>query len=421
MLTLVHLAPVELGTFERLRVLGIRDGRVIPGHRGKFRLSARGHGLPQFGFGVGREELPRRAGPELLAHEQHGRVGLGEQPRGGRDRPVHTHAVVHPVPGRAVAHLVVVLQERHELPRPLLGRIDLPAVGAAPERGVRPVVEVRRVHGLLQDVQGCEVPVVPVGLPGERHVRGVVDVVEPLRVHAQTVPLRTRDHAGIVEVGFRDGHELLARALGLRRDALGDLLQDVRGAGIGERMHGIQAEPVHVVVAQPHGDVVQDVLAHPVRTPPVQVDQVPPAGGPGLEVLREERQVVPAGSQVVVDHVLDHGDALGVARVHEPLIGLGPAVGLVHGVPGDAVVAPVVVPVEPVDGQQFHGVHAEVHEVVQLADRRVERALRGERPGVQFIKHRVPQRTRPPRGVVPFEGVRVERAGQIVHTLRLAA
>ena len=72
------------------------------------------------------------------------------------------------------------------------------------------------------------------------------------------------------------------------------------------------------------------------------------------------RQVVAARTEVVVDDVLHHGEAAGVAGVDEALVGVGAAVALVDRVPEHAVVAPVVVAVERVDREQFDEVDAEL-------------------------------------------------------------
>ena len=51
-----------------------------------------------------------------------------------------------------------------------------------------------------------------------------------------------------------------ARRGGIR--LLGELLQDVLRRVVDERVHGVEPEPVDVVVAQPHQRVVDDVAAH---------------------------------------------------------------------------------------------------------------------------------------------------------------
>jgi hypothetical protein len=57
-----------------------------------------------------------------------------------------------------------------------------------------------------------------------------------------------------------------------------------------------------------------------------------------------------------------------------------PAVRVVHGVPRDAVVAPAPLAGEGVARQQLDGADAELDEVVEALDRRVEGALGRERP-----------------------------------------
>ncbi len=99
-----------------------------------------------------------------------------------------------------------------------------------------------------------------------------------------------------------------------------------------------------------------------------------------------------------------------MAGVDEPLVGGRPAVAVVDGEPQHTVVAPVVVAVEGVDGQQLDEVDAEFDEVIEPFDRRVERAVRGERAEVQLVDHAfraaaVPSSRRPPTG---------ERAGSKV-------
>ncbi len=152
---------------------------------------------------------------------------------------------------------------------------------------------------------------------------------------------------------------------------------------------------------QPHDDVVEDVTAHLGAALGVEVDQVAPGVAARLEVGAEQGEVVPARAEVVVDHVEDHGQIAGVAGVDEALQAVRAAVRLVHGVPGDAVVAPVPDPVHPVHRQDLDMRDAEVDEVVQPLDRGVERAVRSEGADVQLVEHRAGQVAPRPVGVLP--------------------
>ncbi|GAP56197.1 hypothetical protein AHiyo6_27620 [Arthrobacter sp. Hiyo6] len=77
-----------------------------------------------------------------------------------------------------------------------------------------------------------------------------------------------------------------------------------------------------MVVAKPHGGVLEYVLTHGVGAGAVQVDRVTPrVAFPGLKIGTEPGQVISAGTQMVVDHVLDDAQAGGVRGVDEALVG----------------------------------------------------------------------------------------------------
>ena len=203
----------------------------------------------------------------------------------------------------------------------------------------------------------------------------------------------------------------------MRREGIGalrDLVQHVHRALVEQRVHGIQAQPVDVVVAHPHERVLDDVGAHGVL---VEIDRVAPRVAAALAQVRPElRQVVARGSEVVVDDVLHDREPRRVGGIHEPLVGGGTAVRFVHGVPEHAVIAPVPDAVEAVDRQQLDVGHAEVDEVVEASDRGIQGALGGEGAEVQFVDEAAGELPPRPGGIRPGEGRRVEPLGCLVHT-----
>ena len=110
------LGPVQLGTLERLLIVGVGNVCFVPAVFGELGVTSAADGLLQLRVGHEREELERRRRPPLLTHEDHRRVGgaqhecsaAGQQARGQRGRDA--------VASGTVTHLVVVLQVADELP-----------------------------------------------------------------------------------------------------------------------------------------------------------------------------------------------------------------------------------------------------------------------------------------------------------------
>ena len=128
------------------------------------------------------------------------------------------------------------------------------------------------------------------------------------------------------------------------------------------------------------------------------------------EVGAELGEVVPARSEVVVDDVLHDREPRRVRGVDEALIGRRPAVRLMHGVPEDAVVAPVPLAVEAVDRKQLDVRHAELDQVVEPADRGIQRPLRGEGADVELVDQPAGELAAGPRVVGPGERARGRNA-----------
>ena len=238
-----------------------------------------------------------------------------------------------------------------------------------------------------EDGERAEVGVVALGLPGERRVQGVVDVVAPLRVQPVAAGLARRDQPRVVEVRLGDEGQRAAQVRRQRRHVLRHLLEQVGRPGVAQGVDGVEAQGVDAVVAQPHRDVVEDVAAHGVRPRPVEVQRRAP------DVLAEEVgpeavEVGPGRPEVVVDDVEHDAEPAGVAGVDEPPERHRPAVVLGDRVPEHAVVAPAPRAVEGVDRQDLDEVDAELDEVVQPLLRAGERAALGERADVHLVDHR---------------------------------
>ena len=157
-----------------------------------------------------------------------------------------------------------------------------------------------------------------------------------------------------------------------------------RGA-VDQGVHGVEAQSIDMEHLEPAQRRTQDELADLVGVGFVQVHRLSPRGGTFGEIRAVVGKVVARRAEMVVHRVDDHAEPPQVAGIDEPREGVGTSVGLLHRVPADAVVAPVVGAVEGVDRHQLDKIHADVHQVVQFGDRRIEGAVGSERADVQFI------------------------------------
>ncbi len=92
---------------------------------------------------------------------------------------------------------------------------------------------------------------------------------------------------------------------------LGKLLQEMAGAEIENALYGVNPQGVNVVLRHPVAGVVDEIAPHLIAVRPVKVDCLSPRRlVPVGEIGREAPQVVPLGTEMIVDHVEDNGQAL---------------------------------------------------------------------------------------------------------------
>lgn len=140
---------------------------------------------------------------------------------------------------------------------------------------------------------------------------------------------------------------------------------------------------------------------------------------PGGEIGTEIGQVVPFGPQVVVHGVQDHGEAAGVARIHQTPKSDRSAVRRLRCEQADTVVPPVPGAWKAGHGHEFDGRDAEVPKILQAGHDGREGALRREGPDMDLITHQVATMHAAPAGIRPGEGRRVHDLGWFVHAVRL--
>ncbi len=231
---------------------------------------------------------------------------------------------------------------------------------------------------------------------------GVMEVVGPHARHAAAAPLdRVQERVQVPVVLGDQVH----RAIGdVRRDLPRELREEVLGAVVGERMRGVEAQPIQVVLEQPVQRVVAEESSDVRAAWAIQVDAAAPGrlGPVGEDRRRHPRREVRAvGSEMVVDDVEKDGQAERMRPIDK-----GPQVVRVPvSVRGreerGAVVPPVPRAWKRRDGHQLDRRHPQVGQRLQPRRDGRERALGRERPDVEFVDHQTMARHAPPRRVGP--------------------
>ncbi len=416
--------PVEHRARRGGRILGIgnaaRGPVTEPLERGELTPPALGDRRAQVGAEVAEveERLGRRP---LLAHEDERQRRREEQHDGGRPHARLGGQRVQTLAQPSVADLVVILQELDE-------RGDGERAGG---RAPRPST-ARRALALVREALGeaasegrgrrMVVRVVARPLAGQEPVGGVVEIVVPLGpVRRRTLAARL-EPARVVVVVLQHEMHVAARA-GPAPHGLGQLVQDVTRRPVVDRVHGVQAEAVQVVLLEPvegvvHHEPASDLGGRAVEGEPGAPRRVAAARDQGRRVGAE---IVAFRAEVVVDHVEHHRDAVRVRGIDQRLEVLGAPVGGVRREEQHPVVAPAAGSGERGHRHQLDRRHAQVGEVRQPLGRGVERPRRGERAHVQLVEHERLGGHAAPAAVPPLVGLRIDDLALAVHAAGLKA
>ena len=251
-----------------------------------------------------------------------------------------------------------------------------------------------------------EVGVIGAGFAGQQDVQDVVEIVVPLRIIAAIA-----QPCGIVAFVFE--HEVDV--------AIGQRLADFRGHGVEkgvvrDGVDCVEAQAVDAIVAQPHQRVVDEEAMHGLF---VHRDCAAPGR---LDLGIEEARgiladVIPVGTEVIVNDVEEDGEAEAVRGVDQRMQIGGGAVAFVRRIGQHAVIAPTARTAEGTHGHELDGGDAGRGDGGELIDDAAETA---EQAGMQLDEHRLFPWPPAPVGDGPGIG-RVDDQAPAMNAARLRA
>src|SRR5688572_2249897 len=113
------------------------------------------------------------------------------------------------------------------------------------------------------------------------------------------------------------------------------------GGRIDQSVHRVQTQAIEVVIAQPHQCVVTEETPDFIASCVVEINGVTPRGVvPMREVRSEPIEIIAGWSEVVVDDIQNHREAVCMTCVDQSLQAIGTAVRMVRSEQIHAVVAP---------------------------------------------------------------------------------
>ena len=173
-----------------------------------------------------------------------------------------------------------------------------------------------------------------------------------------------RDEAKITVHSVPDRPGIAYAILGPVADGIRQLFEEGIRRMIQDGVYGVQTESVEMKVGDPIKRVIDEVAPYVIAIGAVEIHRRPPGGFVALGVVRGEvRQIIPFGSEMVVDNVEDRRDPMFVAGVDQPFQPQGSAVGVLRGEWIGAIVSPVSSPGKLRDGHEFHGRDAQGLEI----------------------------------------------------------
>ena len=300
----------------------------------------------------------------------------------------------------------MILGEHDELPAlPPGNGVAVPpaAIGGELAR-----IDVFLTQRLDQVRSFSEIPVIPIPLPRKHGMERMMKIVVPLGIEAVSPLVARGDDSRIIEVAFRYKVYRPPKPPLLPAHRLVEFDKEVAGSQVEHAVNRINPQRVHVIFADPVQRVGDKEGPDIVAVGTVKIDGISPGSTvPVGEVVSVIPQIIPFRPKVVIDHIEDHRQPMGVTGINQLSQIFRPPVPCMGGEEIDSVVSPVPVAGKLGNGHQFNRRHPQVRQVVQPRNDRREGPFRGEGPHVKLVYQIIVQGRVAPLLVPPAESCRI--------------
>ncbi len=171
-----------------------------------------------------------------------------------------------------------------------------------------------------------------------------------------------------------------------------------------------------MILRQPVTGIGDHEVAYVLTVRAVVVDPLTPRRHVpiGKVVGREGAQIVSIRPEMVVDHIQEHAQSLGVCRVNKALQVIWPAIDVAGGIEIDPVISPVPAPWTLRYGHQFQCRDTQGLQFWELLGQSGVGAFRRIGPYVTLVDHQSGRRQSFPRTVRPFIRAGIDHLGRAV-------
>src|SRR6266404_7288120 len=227
---------------------------------------------------------------------------------------------------------------------------------------------------------------------GEQCMHGMMEIVAPLRWHAQSALATRTQYARIVQIALRDKRNYSSGSAGESVNFLRQFGEKRKRAGIKDSVNGVEPQHINMESFQPVESVFDEKAAYVIAFGSVKVQRRSPRRLVMLGKIRTIfAQIIAFRSEVVVDDVQRHGEAPRMRGIHQQLQIARSSVTILDGKGIHAVIAPIPRARKLRDRHYLDSGYAKSGKTIEYGAQGIEGSFISEGPHMQFVKHAVRQ------------------------------